>query len=310
MPATKLSIETKADGSGVVVPAQTLRNADTLTVYSIGRTDAGVFDSNVAATAWSLQSVTDGIVAGDLVAAGDLKSAVFTAALDGSCVIHATSSLSTTPNADSGVISVIAYAIALLEEVKKYLGDTGTGNDTLLTDWIKKVSKEIESELNQAIVKVAFEEIHNGMGSSKLYMRNGRVISIFGTSESARLANVQYRNVVTEAWTNLLTDEDLIYINPQERWAIELLDGETFPLGTRNIRIKYNGGFATVPHDIVKMMLERMQVMWDESKQGSNLLGKVSRNIGEGGMSQNLSLKDMKGHWEDVIARYKRYGFD
>ena len=103
-----VSVETKNDGTGVVVPAQNLASGSSITVFSIRRDANGNFIDNVAASSWSLTSITGGVVAGDLVAAGNLKSATFTGNLVGSAIIHATSAALATN--DSGVITVVAGA--------------------------------------------------------------------------------------------------------------------------------------------------------------------------------------------------------
>ncbi len=109
--ATQVRVETKADGTGTVVPVQNRPSGDTLRVYAISRTLTGVFVANVAAT-WSLDSLTGGVVAGDLVPSGDGKSAKFTARLVGSAIIRAASgSLTQVP---SGRITVVPGAAVRL----------------------------------------------------------------------------------------------------------------------------------------------------------------------------------------------------
>jgi 2',3'-cyclic-nucleotide 2'-phosphodiesterase (5'-nucleotidase family) len=101
-PPTSVSVETAANGTGTVVPAQTVLNGHGLTVYAISRDASNTFVANTAAT-WSLASITGGVVAGDLVPAADGKSAVFTAHATGTAVIHtAVAGLTST---DSGVIT-------------------------------------------------------------------------------------------------------------------------------------------------------------------------------------------------------------
>ncbi len=99
---TQVSVETASDGSGAVVPAQTLSLGSPITVYSVSRLADGTFYANAAA-AWSLTSITGGIVLGDLVPAGDNLSAVFTPHAAGSAVIHA--EVSGLNSVDSGVIA-------------------------------------------------------------------------------------------------------------------------------------------------------------------------------------------------------------
>jgi len=105
---TQIRVETAADGSGVVVSAQNLVATRSLIVYSIARDSAGAFIANQAAESWTLQNTIGGILAGDLVASSDGKSAVFTAHRVGSAQIKAVyGTLTAVP---SGVITVIPGA--------------------------------------------------------------------------------------------------------------------------------------------------------------------------------------------------------
>jgi len=107
-PASAVNVETAADGSGTVVPAQNVTAGNPLMVYAITRDGSGNFVANVAASAWSLPTKTGGVVNGDLAPAADSKSAVFTGRLTGTATIRATSgALATT---DSGTVTVVPGA--------------------------------------------------------------------------------------------------------------------------------------------------------------------------------------------------------
>ena len=107
---SQTTVESRADGSGVTVPLQNLAAGASTNVFSIARDAQGNFAGNVAA-AWSLQSLTGGVVSGDLVAAGDSKSATFTGHAAGSAVIQAVANSFT---GQSGVITVTAGAVTQL----------------------------------------------------------------------------------------------------------------------------------------------------------------------------------------------------
>jgi len=120
--ATKVCMETAADGNGDVVGDRTVVSGDALTVYAITRDTNDNFVANVAATAWSLTDKT-GVVDGDLVPAGDAKSATFTGALAGTAVIHVTSDGLTA--GDSGTITVTTGAPT---KVRVETAADGSGN--------------------------------------------------------------------------------------------------------------------------------------------------------------------------------------
>ena len=105
-PAAEVRVETAANGSGTVVPAQSLTSGSTLTVYAISRDASHTFIANVSAT-WSLQGRTGGIVAGDLVGSSTSTtgtSAVLTGRVAGTATIRAVATFT----GDSGLITVTA----------------------------------------------------------------------------------------------------------------------------------------------------------------------------------------------------------
>ncbi|MEI7534539.1 MAG: autotransporter-associated beta strand repeat-containing protein [Verrucomicrobiae bacterium] len=102
--ATQVRIETAADGTGTVVPAQILPAGSGLTVYAIARAADNSFVANVAAS-WSLTNLTGGTVTGDLISAGDGKSATFTGHIPGTAVIHAAARA--WPVTNSGTLTVV-----------------------------------------------------------------------------------------------------------------------------------------------------------------------------------------------------------
>ena len=104
--ATQVRVETLADGSGILVPATNVAPGHAIVVYAIQRDTYGNFVTNIAADAWSLPTKTGGVVDGDLVAAGNMKSATFTGAVPGTATIRATSGV--LPNTDSGLVTVPA----------------------------------------------------------------------------------------------------------------------------------------------------------------------------------------------------------
>jgi len=100
--AAQMSIETAADGSGVPVGGHGLAADVPLTVYAITRDAGGNFVANVPAT-WSLINKTGEVADGDLVAAGDSKSATLTGHVAGTAAIHA---VSDPYNASTGTIEI------------------------------------------------------------------------------------------------------------------------------------------------------------------------------------------------------------
>ena len=85
----QISVETAADGSGAIVPSQSIAISNSVTMYAIARDGGGDFVGNVPAV-WSLTNTGGGVVAGDLVPAVDGKRAVFMGHASGMGTVLAT----------------------------------------------------------------------------------------------------------------------------------------------------------------------------------------------------------------------------
>jgi len=114
---TKISVETAADGSGTVVPTQSLTTGSPLAVYAIARDASNNFVTNVAADVWNLQNIVGGIIPDNLVPAADGKSAVFMSHIAGSATIIATSGILSSTG--SGTLTV--YSATGIDEGNKSL---------------------------------------------------------------------------------------------------------------------------------------------------------------------------------------------
>ena len=88
-PVDTLRVETLADGSGVVVPTQTITAGNSITNFAIARDSGGGNLGNVVATSWYLTNITGAVSATNLVRSPDARSAVFTGAGAGTAEIVA-----------------------------------------------------------------------------------------------------------------------------------------------------------------------------------------------------------------------------
>ncbi|MBI3630775.1 MAG: Ig-like domain-containing protein, partial [Candidatus Sungbacteria bacterium] len=102
--ASQVKVETAANGSGSVVPVQSISSGSTLTVYGVTRDQFGNYVGNPSATAWSLTNKIGGVVDGDLTGSPG-ASVVMHGNSAGSAVIHAANA--SLIAGDSGTITVL-----------------------------------------------------------------------------------------------------------------------------------------------------------------------------------------------------------
>ncbi len=121
--AAKVRAETAANGSGTVVPAQSLASGSSISIFAITRDASNNFVANISPASWILENISGGVVAGDLVAAVNNKSAIFTGHLTGIADIKAT--FGVLPAFPSGFITVTPGAAATIA-VETSANGTGT----------------------------------------------------------------------------------------------------------------------------------------------------------------------------------------
>lgn len=109
--AAVVRVETASNGSGTIVPSQSVASGNNVTVYAIVRDASNNFVANDSST-WSLLDASGGIALGDLVPATDGRSALFTGHLIGAAKIFASSGV--LPSTPTGILTVTPGAAALV----------------------------------------------------------------------------------------------------------------------------------------------------------------------------------------------------
>jgi hypothetical protein len=203
-------------------------------------------------------------------------------------------------------MSLNANAIVTLAEAKTQLNVVDSGMDATLETWINESSNVVEEYTERKIVSQAVTEYHDGDGSHYLYPEYYPIVQLSSAStpsDSDKLGALQYRTSPDSSWTNIETDVDHIFVD-LIRPYIELYD-TIFPVGKRNIKLVYKAGYATVPSEIKKVVLEMVQMVYNEHKGGGDSLGKSNSTNSQAGGNFNTSWIDMDSRWKKVLDRYR-----
>jgi len=112
--AARVQVETAADGSGTIVPAQDVPAGSMISVYAVSRDAGGNFIANVQAE-WSFAYKTGGVADTDLAPWEGETGAFFTGNLAGTAQIRA--EVTGLISVDSGVLTVILASLSLTVSV-------------------------------------------------------------------------------------------------------------------------------------------------------------------------------------------------
>ncbi len=186
-----------------------------------------------------------------------------------------------------GEVDPQANAMVTLDEVKDWLGRTGTGDDDFLQGAINDWSDTIESRCNRVIKSAIYaDEIHDG-GKIALIPRNIPVTSI---------ASIEVDGAALEA------NE---YTLDKESATIRMKSGHAFAGGPGSILLTYTGGYSAVPGDLKRAVKQLVALEFYLSGHGTKALAKR----GEGTQGGNVTYERGPEDQEKIVARIaKRYG--
>jgi hypothetical protein len=189
-----------------------------------------------------------------------------------------------------------------LDELKNYLNAStdSSAKDSWLESVIDLVCGVCEESCDTEIEPQELELILDGNGSKVLNL--GRFIEdLSGSTDAAKLANLQSRDDSESDWEDLTDDMDNVEFDGR---SIVLLSDDFFPLGRKNIRVKFDAGFDPIPASLKKVALEMCAMHYKQSNVGSGQLGQSSMSFGSGGSTTTGNLKDMEASWNAVFAEY------
>ncbi len=224
--ATQLRVETASNGAGTTLGPQNVSSGSGVSGYAITRDTFGNFIANVAAT-WSLQSKTGGVVDGDLIAAGDSKSATFTGHLVGTAVVRAVGAFT----GNSGTLTVVPGAPTAVEYVSPSTADLASGSTRTFTARIRDAAG---NTVTGYVGSITFSQTA-GPGTTTGLPSTIPVAS--GTATSATITAVLVGNVtVTASSGGLSTAATSFNIVPGAPTAVEYVSPSTADLASGSTR--------------------------------------------------------------------------
>lgn len=130
-------------------------------------------------------------------------------------------------------------ALSTLSDVKVYLGETTSDNNTLIAALLAEAESVVTAHLGCNIEAQDYTETINGNGFDMLPVRQSPVNSV---------SSVKISSTGDFANTSAVASTNLTY----ESCGIVRLRVSTFERGVKNVQVAYNAGYATVPKAIVE----------------------------------------------------------
>jgi len=178
-----------------------------------------------------------------------------------------------------------AGGLTTLNAVREFLKipDSITTDDTLLLHLITRVSKEIEKFCERTFAQANSTEYYDGDGTDTLLIDNYPINSITSLYDDTDR---------TYGSDTLIDSDDYVFYSEEGKIV---LDGGTFSIGLKNIKIVYNAGYSTIPEDLEQACIKKVAAEYLESQKGI---------VATKGESNDISK--WREEADKVIERYKR----
>lgn len=189
----------------------------------------------------------------------------------------------------AGGVAAASNALITLDEAKRWLNLTGTGDDDFLQDAINDWSDTVERRLGRVLASADYDdEVHDG-GKLAILPRNIPVTDI---------------DSITIDDSELDSDE---YALDKEGVSIRLKSGLPFDGGPGDILVTYTGGYATIPGDIKRAVKQLVALEYYLSGHGRKALAKRGESApGGGNVTYERSTRDQENIMRVLERRYAR----
>jgi hypothetical protein len=151
----------------------------------------------------------------------------------------------------------------------KYIGITGSQftadrMNTLLNSILQSVTIIAEGEIKRPLTVSTVTEYYDGTGTSILILKNYPIIVLTSI-------NMDVNRVFD---TSTIVSSSDYYVD-SNAGRIELLGGNIWKKGQKNIQVIYSRGWETIPLDLKQAGLELAAIKWKESQVGEGRIGIV-----------------------------------
>jgi uncharacterized phiE125 gp8 family phage protein len=173
--------------------------------------------------------------------------------------------------------------LCVLADVKTFLGITDTNSDAVLSALIPNVSATIESFCNRVFASSAYTDTFNGNGGTKLFLRNGPVVSV----SSVTCDGVAIVTAPSAIGAGYMADDAQVYLR-----------GLCFPRGVQNVAVSYVAGYAVIPPDVVQVCIEMVASHYAKR----NRIDKASETLGTQ-QTISYSMADMPASAKSALQQ-------
>ena len=181
-------------------------------------------------------------------------------------------------------MAVGTYALTTLAKLKAYLNLTIVTHDTLLEDFVDRVTALIEDYTNRNLKARDYSYVSTSGdydADNAILDGNNRDSMVMPQYPVNTLTTLRINTMAIDARPDVFATGYVI----EKELGIIRLAGYLYTRGLRNIECVYNAGYSTIPEDLEQACIEQAAWMFKQSPVGSSLLGVASKTLPDGSIS-------------------------
>jgi len=189
-----------------------------------------------------------------------------------------------------------ATELVSLANLKAWIRNTTADKDAILQSIKDGVEEWVKNYCQRDFIIATFTEYYDGDGTTELLVRNNPITWITSIHDDG----------ARDFGDASLISSDNIISNDAEGWAAGIVELflDSFSRGTKNIKIIYLAGYATVPADLQMAVKKICAKIYFEQDKG--LAGRVSQTVGDKVIE--LSLDTIPKDAKLILDSYRRIG--
>ncbi|HYF53119.1 MAG TPA: hypothetical protein VEA41_02545 [Salinarimonas sp.] len=190
-----------------------------------------------------------------------------------------------------------ATTLVSVTDLKAYLQETSSTNDTIITAIRDAVDKIIPKYVGRDILATTYTEYHDGDGS-RLHVKHYPIISVTSIEDDTTRVFAGGASTVISSSYYISNDQ-----NSWDAGIVELFNW-AFQRGRKNVKIVYVAGWSTIPADLAHAA--KLICAKEYKIQSKLLLGEISQSVGD--RTVTLDMETFPKQAVQILERYRRIG--
>lgn len=187
-------------------------------------------------------------------------------------------------------MALVDYAIITLNDLKTFLGITGSDKDSLLEMLINQATDYIETRADRRFADTVYtEEKYDGTGQNEIVLKQFPVISFTKLEKNNASDN-------SDSWEEVSGSD--YWVDDAEGVVTKTTN---FSKGKQNYRATYTAGYESIPYDLQFLAMSLISDMYNRRKN----MGVLKETLGDHSIDFEKAMQENPALMR-IISNYRK----